>query len=51
MAGILLCGSMSRQAQMTAKRLVANEFAFDVQRLRGADTANSSSTAKTKLVD
>jgi hypothetical protein len=33
MAGILSCGGLTRQAQITAKRLVANDFAFDVERL------------------
>lgn len=38
------------QAQITAKRSVAKSFAFDVQRLRGADTANFFN-GKTKLVE
>jgi hypothetical protein len=51
MAGMLPCGSVTRQAQIATKRLIANEFALDVQRLRGADTATSSAEANTKLVD
>jgi hypothetical protein len=51
MAGILPCGSVTRQAQIAAKRFVAKDFAFDVQRLRGTNTANSSSDARTKLVE
>jgi len=51
MAGILPCDSVTRQAQIAAKRLVVNGFAFDVQRLRGPDTATSCSDAKTKLVE
>jgi hypothetical protein len=35
MAGILHCDSVTRQAQIAAKRLVVNGFAFDVQRLHG----------------
>jgi hypothetical protein len=51
MAGILPCGNVTRQAQIAAKRLVANGFAVDVQRFRGPDTATSSSDAKTQLVE
>ena len=51
MVAILPRGNVTRQAQIAAKRLVAKNFAFDVQRLRGADTPTSSSEAKTKLVE
>jgi hypothetical protein len=51
MAGILPLGTASRQAHIAAKRLVAIEFAFDVQRLDGADSMNGSSYAKSKLVE
>ena len=51
MAGILPCGSVTRQAQIAEKRVVAKEFASDVQRPRGADTVSSFSDAKTKLVE
>src|SRR6266478_2672067 len=33
MAGILSCGSVTCQAQIAAKRLVANDFVFDVEKL------------------
>jgi len=51
MVAILPRGNVTRQAQIAAKRLVAKNFAFDVQRLRGADTATSSSDAKSQLVE
>jgi hypothetical protein len=51
MAGILPRDNVTRQAQIAAKRLVVNGFAFDVQRLRGPDTATGSCDAKTKLVE
>jgi len=51
MVAILPRGNVIRQAQIAAKRLVAKNFAFDVQRLRGADTATSSSDAKSQLVE
>jgi hypothetical protein len=39
------------QAQIAAKRSVAKSFAFEVEKLGGADTATSFSDAKTKLVE
>ena len=51
MAGILARGNVTRQAQISAKRLVAKDLAFNVESLRGSDTGTGSSIAKTKLVD
>ena len=51
MAGILPRGNVTRQAQISAKRLVAKDLAFNVESLRGSDTGTGSSIAKTKLVD
>ena len=51
MAGIRPRGNVTRQAQISAKRLVAKDLAFNVESLRGSDTGTGSSIAKTKLVD
>ena len=51
MAGILARSNVTRQAQISAKRLVAKDLAFNVESLRGSDTGTGSSIAKTKLVD
>src|SRR5437879_2527930 len=50
MAGILPCGNCARQAQIAAKRSVANSFVSEVEQLRGAESANFLD-AKTKLVE
>src|SRR5437773_7553536 len=51
MAGILARGNVTRQAQISAKRLVAKDLAFNVESLRESDTGTGCSIAKTKLVD
>ena len=50
MADILSCGNVSRQAQIAGKRLVAKDFAVDVERFHESNTATSFWDAKTKLV-
>ena len=39
------------QAQIPTKRSIAKSFAFEVEKLCGADTATDLSNAKTKLVE
>jgi hypothetical protein len=51
MAGILARSNVTRQAQISAKRLVAKDLAFNVESLRGSDTGTGCSIAKTKLVE
>ena len=51
MAGILPRGNRTRQAQIAAKRSVAKSFAFEVEKLCGAESAANFRNGKTKLVE
>ena len=51
MGGILPRGNVTRQAQIAAKRSVAKSFEFEVEKLRGTESAANFLNGKTKLVE
>ena len=51
MSGILHGENGMSQAQIAAKRSVAKSFAFEVEKLRGAESAANFLNGKTKLVE